>query len=62
MLTNSNVAVTPVQDVADFYMRWPSLRVHMASILDRSDLREEEREVLTWLQVLADRIGPADLN
>ena len=32
------------------------------SVLDRDDLSHDERVVLEWLQTLADRIGPEDLQ
>ena len=58
----STKPATPVQDLADFYISWPQLRRHCVSVLERDDLSKEERDVLTWLQVLADRIGPDDLT
>ncbi|MDG1341244.1 MAG: hypothetical protein P8P66_14820 [Paracoccaceae bacterium] len=58
-----NVAnAQPTCDLVDFYNRWPSLRGSALSILDRSDLKADERDVLSWLMHLADRIGPEDLR
>lgn len=62
MMIDRDFSASPVQDLADFYISWPQLRCHCASILERPDLSKDERDVLTWLQALADRIGPEDLS
>ena len=46
----------PINDLLDFYDRWPSLRGSMQA------LSESQRETLSWLILLADRVGPADLR
>jgi hypothetical protein len=55
----SNLA--PPRDLADFYLRWPEFRIVAAEITERETLSTTEREVMTWLLRLADRVGPRDL-
>ena len=52
----------PIPDLLDFYDRWPSLRGSMHALSEDSSLSEDERETLSWLILLADRVGPADVR
>ena len=52
----------PISDLIDFYNRWPSLRPAMTSLSTAPGLSDEEQETLRWLIMLADRVGPADLQ
>ncbi|EPX81621.1 hypothetical protein [Litoreibacter arenae] len=52
----------PITDLLDFYDRWPLLRVEMKALSEGNLLNEDERETLSWLILLADRVGPADLR
>ncbi|MEL6608815.1 MAG: hypothetical protein AAFO58_08460 [Pseudomonadota bacterium] len=62
MMIDRDISSGPVVDLADFYTRWPQLRDHAVSVLDRPDLTDAEREVLVWLTALADKIGPVDIE
>jgi hypothetical protein len=52
----------PINDLLDFYDRWPSLRGSMQALSEDHSLSESQRETLSWLILLADRVGPADLR
>lgn len=52
----------PINDLLDFYDRWPSLRQAMHALSEGTTLNERERETLSWLILLADRVGPTDLR
>jgi hypothetical protein len=51
----------PPRDLVDFYLRWPEFRAIAAHVAKRRCMSHAEREVLTWLVQLADRVGPRDL-
>ena len=52
----------PITDLLDFYDRWPALRASMMSLSEGRQLSEQDSETLSWLILLADRVGPADLQ
>lgn len=52
----------PIVDLVDFYDRWPTLRGAMHALAEDPQLGPEEQETLSWLILLADRVGPADLH
>ncbi|MEP3346622.1 MAG: hypothetical protein ABJN34_16340 [Litoreibacter sp.] len=52
----------PITDLLDFYDRWPRLRGSMQALSEGGPLNEKERETLSWLILLADRVGPADIG
>lgn len=56
-----NFSSGPIADLADFYTRWPSLRGIVDQVIARESLTAEEREVVVWLKLLADRVGPQDI-
>lgn len=51
-----------MRDLIDFYHQWPHLKNIAERIRDRKDLREDEKEVVEWLIVLADRVCEQDLT
>jgi len=61
MMIERNISSGPIQDLADFYTRWPSLRGIVDKVIACETLTEEEREVVVWLKRLADRVGPQDI-
>lgn len=52
----------PISDLLDFYDRWPNLRPSMMALSEAPGLSAEEQETLSWLIMLADRVGPSDLR
>lgn len=52
----------PITDLLDFYDQWPNLRGPMNALSRDDSLSDELRETLSWLILLADRVGPADLR
>ncbi|MEM9350584.1 MAG: hypothetical protein AAGA47_10000 [Pseudomonadota bacterium] len=56
-----NISTGPIEDLADFYTRWPSLRGIVDGVIACEGLTAEEREVVVWLKRLADRVGPQDI-
>jgi len=52
----------PITDLLDFYDRWPHLKPAMAALSTAPGLSAEEQETLSWLIMLADRVGPSDLR
>ncbi|CAH1665865.1 conserved hypothetical protein [Hyphomicrobiales bacterium] len=58
---DARITLAPPRDLADFYLRWPEFRIVASEIAERETLSRTEREVMTWLLRLADRVGPRDL-
>lgn len=50
------------RDLIDFYQRWADFRPAVMRLADRSDLSELERQTVTWLLFLADRISEHDIG
>jgi hypothetical protein len=50
------------RDLIDFYQRWSDFRLTAARLADRSDLSPLERQTITWLVLLVDRISDHDLQ
>jgi hypothetical protein len=51
-----------VRDLADFHLRWREFRPEMIDLARSQDLTPVQRETLTWLVQLADRVGGRDLQ
>lgn len=51
----------PPRDLSDFHLRWPEFRAIAARVAERRCMSASEREVMTWLLRLADRVGPRDI-
>ena len=54
--------VEKINDLFDFYHKWPQCRQHAVSLKERADIGSKSRETLHWLIELADRIGKSDLD
>jgi hypothetical protein len=52
----------PPRDLIDFYRRWPEFREIAVALARRGDLSTEQRETLSWLILLADRVGEQDIE
>lgn len=52
----------PIEDLVDFYNRWPKLRSVASQMSEFSDFSEHEKRILEWMIVVIDRVGPADLD
>lgn len=50
-----------IEDLVDFYNRWPVLRKEAQAVLEISDLTSAQASVLSWMIFVVDRVGPADL-
>ncbi len=51
----------PPHDLVDFHLRWPEFRFIAARLAERDGIAPIDREVISWLLRLADRVGPRDL-
>ena len=51
-----------VRDLIDFHVRWQEFRVIAEAAAAAAKLSLEEQQVVKWLIVLADRVGPRDLE
>ena len=49
------------RDLIDFYRRWDNFRQTAARLADRPDLSTLERQTISWMILLVDRIGERDL-
>lgn len=60
-ISSSEPRKPKIRDLAEFYNQWPALRAWAVLAASKESLSDEEREVITWLTVLADRIGDRDI-
>ena len=51
----------PVRDLIDFYVRWPEHRPQIMNILNRDELTHDEKDIVKWLILLADKVGMKDI-
>lgn len=51
-----------INSIREFYNRWPSLREHPLTLLERADLSPDQRQILGWMILVIDRVGPADIQ
>ena len=51
-----------IRDLADFHLRWFEFRACAVEASASTALAMQEREVVTWLIRMADRIGDRDLS
>ena len=49
-------------DLIDFYQRWPDFRLAAVCAAECPNLSAMERQTISWLIQLADRIGDHDLK
>jgi hypothetical protein len=49
------------RDLVEFHLRWREFRSLAIVTGERAELPEDEREVIRWLVMLADRIGQRDI-
>lgn len=52
----------PIEDIVDFYNRWPKLRSVATQMSECNDFSEREKRVLDWMITVIDRVGPADID
>ena len=52
----------PIEDIVDFYRRWPDLRSEAEQIMTDAQLDEEQKTLMKWMVFVIDRVGPADLE
>lgn len=50
-----------IRDVADFHLRWSEFRPLAEAALRSANLPDDQRQVLSWLVLLADRVGESDV-
>ena len=56
------IAVEGIRDLSEFHLNWGDFRPLISALQrDRERLDEDERAILGWLILLADRIGDDDL-
>ncbi|MEM7490308.1 MAG: hypothetical protein AAF390_14400 [Pseudomonadota bacterium] len=51
-----------IDDIADFYAKWPQLRPRMEALARSPRRTAEDRIVLDWMMRVVDRVGPVDLH
>ncbi|MCA3637290.1 MAG: hypothetical protein IOB85_00470 [Methylobacterium sp.] len=52
----------PVRDLPDFVLRWQEFRPTALGLLERPVLDTEERQVVNWLILMADKITGNDVR
>jgi hypothetical protein len=52
----------PARDLADFHLRWSEFRPLAVEAKNSPEMSDPQRETLTWLIALSDRIGEGDLR
>lgn len=50
------------QDLIEFHLRWLEFRPVAVALCGQTQLSKDEREVVRWLVVMADRIGRRDVD
>jgi hypothetical protein len=60
--SSAPASMIPVRDVADFHLRWREFRPEMTALAETRKLTARQREILNWLILLTDRIGPGDVH
>lgn len=53
---------TAIEDLVDFYQRWPELRCQALEIQSEPQLSQSKRDLMEWMIMVIDRVGPADLE
>lgn len=51
-----------VRDLVDFYLRWSEFRDKILDISRSNELTLEQKELITWLIKLVDRVGRQDIT
>ncbi len=52
----------PIRDLPDFHLRWQEFRDTAVKASSSEALSEQQRDVIKWLILMADKIGPRDLS
>lgn len=53
--------VSEIRDLPDFHLRWAEFRPAAQAASRCAALTEDQRKVLFWLILLADRVGESDV-
>jgi hypothetical protein len=61
-MTEESASKPSIEDLFDFYRRWPDLRPRMVRLVAATWLEAEERTILGAMIDLVDRVGPSDLS
>jgi hypothetical protein len=51
-----------IDDVVDFYSRWPELRKRALELTQAEMTDAGDRDLLNWMVLIIDRMGPNDLG
>lgn len=51
-----------IEDLVDFYRRWPDLREEATKLQRAPFLTTEQASILNWMVLVIDRVGPADFD
>jgi hypothetical protein len=51
-----------IEDLVDFYKRWPGLRDIAVDLQSDAQLAQDQQAILEWMVLVIDRVGPADLE
>ena len=49
-------------DLSDFFERWPNTRNSVLALMNSDKISPDEREILTAMVFVVDRVGPEDLE
>jgi len=60
-MNNSDVPLS-IEDVVDFYRKWPDLRSRVRSLITDGVQDADDQELLRWMIKIIDRIGPHDVD
>lgn len=58
----SNSPSSEIEDLVDFFGRWPNTRRKALNLLESPELDSEQANILKWMIFVIDRVGPADLD
>ncbi len=61
-MTDERANMPMIEDLFDFYQRWPDLRPRMVRLVTSTRLEAEERAILNAMIDLVDRVGPSYLS
>lgn len=58
----TNSPSSQIEDLVDFFGRWPRMRQEAVNLREDPKLAPEQATMLEWMIFVIDRVGPADLD
>ncbi len=62
MMVKTPKSTEDIEDLVDFYQKWPDLRDVAMGLSRDGRLDRRERIILQWMVRVVDRVGPVDLK